>query len=110
GLLGLAGGYLSRSGVDTFQVGAEGDYYLNRFTFGFFAGVGSISYANAAPFIDTNPTRFVGRVSADWYALDNLRLGASCTTAYRDSMFSCEIEYLTLIRGLALTAEAAVGE
>jgi len=110
GLLGLAGGYLSRSGVDTFQVGAEGEYYLSRFTFGFFAGVGSISYVNSAPFIDTNPTRFVGRVSADYYPLDDLRLGVSYTTAFRDNLVKGETEYQTPIHGLALTAEVAAGD
>jgi len=39
GLVGLAGGCLSRDGVDTFQLGAEGQYYFDRFTFGAFAGV-----------------------------------------------------------------------
>ncbi len=110
GLLGFTGGYLARQGVDTFQVGAEGQYYRDRFTFGFFAGVGSIKYASAAPFIDTNPTRFIGRISADWYALDNLRLGASYTTAFHANLVKGEAEYQTPIRGLALTAEVATGD
>jgi hypothetical protein len=70
GLFGLTGGYLYRNGaasVDTFQVGAEGEYYFKRLTFGAFAGVGQINYENPAPFIDTNPTRFVGQVSAGYF-------------------------------------------
>lgn len=110
GLIGVTGGYLTRSGVDTFQVGAEGEYYLDRFTFGFFAGAGSISYDHSAPLIDTNPTRFIGRVSADWYALEELRLGVSCTTAFRNNLVKGEAEYQTPIRGLAVTAEVAVGD
>jgi hypothetical protein len=110
GLVGVTGGYLYRSGVDTFQVGAEGEYYLGRFTFSGFAGVGSISYANAAPFIDTNPTRFVGRVSADYYPLDDLRLGVSYVTAFRDNLVKGEAEYQTPIHGLALTGEVAAGD
>ncbi|MCU0785313.1 MAG: hypothetical protein MUF81_14920 [Verrucomicrobia bacterium] len=110
GLVGLAGGYLGRSGVDTFQVGAEGEYYLGSFTFGLFAGVGSISYANAAPFIDTNPTRFVGQISADYYVLDELRLGVSYTTAFHNNLVKGEAEYQTPIRGLALTAEVTAGD
>ncbi|HPY29426.1 MAG TPA: hypothetical protein PLT00_04760 [Verrucomicrobiota bacterium] len=110
GLIGVTGGYLVRSGVDTFQAGAEGEYYLNRFTFGFFAGVGAISCDRAAPFIDTTPTRFIGRVSADWYALEELRLGVSCTTAFRNNLVKGEAEYQTPIRGLAVTAEVAVGD
>ena len=110
GLLGLTGGYLYRSGVDTYQVGAEGEYYLGRFTLGFFGGVGSISYANPAPFIDTNPTRFVGRLSASYYVLDDLRVGVSYTTAYRDSLYKADLEYQTPITGLALLAEGARGD
>jgi hypothetical protein len=109
GLLGLTGGYLYRTGVDTYQVGAEGEYYLGRFTFGAFAGVGSINYANPAPFIDTNPTRFVGRISADYYPLNDLRIGASYTTAFRENLAKGELEYQTPIRGLALTAEVSGG-
>jgi hypothetical protein len=60
GLVGLAGGYLHRDGVDTFQLGTEGQYYLGRFTFGVFAGVGQINYANPAPFIDTDPRGLSG--------------------------------------------------
>ena len=110
GLVGLTGGYLYRSGVGTFQVGAEGEYYLDRFTFGAFAGVGQINYANPAPFIDSNPTRFVGSVSAGCYPISNLLVSASYTTAFRDNLVKGNLEYQTPIRGLALTAEAALGD
>lgn len=110
GLIGVAGGYLHRSGVNTFQIGAEAEYYLDCFTFGIFAGVGSIHYDNAAPFIDTSPTRFVGRISADWYPVDDLRVGVSYTTAFRNNLVKGEAEYQTPLRGLALTAEGAVGD
>lgn len=112
GLLGLAGGYLYRDGadtVDTFQVGAEGELYWRQFVFGFFGGVGSIGYRYTAPFIDTNPTRFVGRVSTDYYPLEDLRVGASFTSAFRDYLGKGEAEYQLPIPGLALTAEAAWG-
>jgi len=118
GLLGLTGGYLNRDGVDTYQAGAEGEYYLGRFTFGFFGGVGSIDYGpssptaaiNPAAFIDTNPTRFVGRLSVDYYPIDNLRIGASFMTAYKDKLGSGELECQTPINGLALTGEVAYGD
>ena len=57
----------------------------------------------------TNPTRFVGRVSTDYYPIDNLRVGASFTTAFHDNLAKGEIEYQTPINGLALTGEAALG-
>jgi hypothetical protein len=110
GLLGLTGGYLYRDGVDTYEAGVEGEYYLGRFTLGVFGGVGSINYANPAPFIDSNPTRFVGRLSVDYYLLNNLRLGGTYTTAFRDNLGQGEIEYQTPIRGLALTSEVAYGD
>lgn len=110
GLVGLTGGYLYRSGVDTFQIGAEGEYYLDRFTFGCFAGAGSIKYANTAPFIDTSPTRFVGQVSAGFYPIDDLLVSASYTTAFRDNLVKGDLEYQTPISGLTLTAEAAYGD
>ena len=119
GLLGLTGGYLCRDGLDSYQAGLEGECYLGRFTLGFFGGVGSIDYG-AVQFrtvnsivpspVDTNPTRFIGRISADYYLLNNLRLGASYTTAFEDSLGQGEIEYQTPINGLALTAEVAYGE
>jgi hypothetical protein len=110
GLVGLTGGYLSREGVDTFQVGAEAEYYLGRFTFGLFAGVGSISYANVVSFIDTNPTRFVGRVRADYYPLDDLRVSVSYTTAFEDNLVKGDLEYQTPLKAVALTAEVAAGD
>ena len=112
GLAGLTGGYLYRNGfggVDTFQVGAEGEYYFKRFTFGAFAGVGQINYANPAPFIDTNPTRFIGSVSAGYYPINNLLVSASFTTAFNDNLGKGNLEYQTPINGLALTTEAALG-
>ena len=112
GLLGVSGGYLCRDGadrVDTYQAGAEGEFYWHRFTFGFFGGIGSIHYQYSAPFIDTDPTRFVGRVSADYYVLENLRAGASFTTAFNENLGKGELEYQTPINGIALTGEAAWG-
>jgi hypothetical protein len=109
GLVGIAGGVLTRDGVDTYQVGIEVEYYLERLTLGAFAGVGHIEYDFSAPFISTNPTRFIGRVSADYYLLDDLRVGVSFTTAFENSLGRIEAEYETPLRGLAITAEAAVG-
>jgi hypothetical protein len=100
GLLGLTGGYLHRDGTDTintFQAGAEGELYYKYFTFGFFGGVGSIDYKYSAPFIDTNPTKFVGRISVDYYALENLRIGAAFVTAFQNNLVRGEIEYQTPI-------------
>jgi len=113
GLIGLTGGYLYRDGLDsveTYQVGVEGELYWRQFTFGCFGGIGQIDYQYTAPFIDSHPTRFIGRVSADYYVLENLRLGASFTTAFENNLVKGQIEYQTPINGLALTAEAAIGD
>jgi hypothetical protein len=110
GLIGITGGYIYRDGVETYQAGAEAEYYVQRFTFGLFAGVGSIDYENPAPFIETNPTKFVGRVSAGFYPLNDLRLTASYTTAFDNHLAKGEAEYLTPFHGLAVTAEVARGD
>lgn len=109
GLFGIAGGGLHRDGVDTFQAGVEGAYYLGQFTFSGFAGVGDIRYDTAAVFIDTHPTDFVGRLSVDWYATENLRAGVSAMSAFGNELYRTEVEYQTPLNGLALTAEGAVG-
>ena len=110
GLVGLTGGYLYRDGVNTYHVGAEGEYYFGRFTFGFFAGVSSIHYDTAAPFIDTSVTRFAGAASVDYYLLDDLRLGVTYMTAFEDNLIKGDMEYQTPIRNVAVTAEVAVGD
>ena len=110
GLLGIAGGYLQQRFVDTYQVGAEGEYYLDRFTFGFFGGVSSINYDTRVPFIDSNPTEFIGKISAGYYVLDDLLVRASYTTAFSDGLAKAELEYQTPVRGLAVLAEAAKGD
>lgn len=110
GLVGVAGGYLSRSGVDTFQVGAEAEYYIGRFSFGAFAGVGRIAYSKPVPFIETEPTRFVGSLRTDWYPFDELRIGAGYIAAFDNNLFKGDIEFQTPIAGLALTAEGAIGD
>ena len=112
GLLGLTGGYLYRDSMDsvaTFQSGVEGELYWHRFTLGFFGGVGNINYQYSTPFIETRLNRFVGRVSADYYPLDNLRVGAAFSTAFREELGKVDIEYQTPINGIALTGEAASG-
>jgi hypothetical protein len=109
GLVGIAGGFLTQDGVDTYQVGAEAEYYYERLTIGAFAGVGHIEYDFSAPFISTDPTRFIGRVSADYYLLDDLRVGVSVATAFENNLGKVEAEYETPVRGLAITAEVAVG-
>lgn len=109
-LVGVTGGYLTRTGVDTFQIGMEAECYLDRITFGVFAGLGQISYARPAPFIDTEPTRFVGSFRADWYPTDELRVGACYMHAFDNNLLKGEIEYQTPVAGLALTAEGALGD
>ncbi|MCS7337406.1 MAG: hypothetical protein NZ739_04100 [Verrucomicrobiae bacterium] len=110
GLLGIAGGYLYRTHVDTFQVGAEAEYYLGQFSLSAFAGIGRIEYSRPAPFIDTEPTRFVGSLRADWYPFEDLRVGAGFIAAFGNNLIKSDIEFQTPIAGLALTAEAAIGE
>ncbi len=109
GLVGIAGGFLTREGVDTYQVGVEAEYYFERLTVGAFAGAGHIEYDFSTPFISTDLTRFIGRLSADYYLWDDLRVGVSFTTAFENNLGKIEAEYETAVRGLAITAEVAMG-
>lgn len=109
GLVGITGGFLTGDGVETYQVGLEAEYYLKRLTLGAFLGAGHIEYDFSAPFISTDPTRFIGRVSADYYVWDDLRVGVSFTRAFEGNLGKLEAEFETPLRGLAITAEAAVG-
>lgn len=109
GLFGVAGGGLHRSGVDTFQAGIEGAYYLGQLSFGGFVGIGDIRYDTPASFIDTHTTDFVGKLSVDWYVTENLRAGISAMSAFGDEIYRAEVEYQTPVNGLTLTAEGAVG-
>jgi hypothetical protein len=104
GLLGVTGGYLYRDGVQTFQVGAESEYYLGDFSLGCFVGLGQINYNFPVPYIDTIPTRFIGRISLDYYPLPDLRVGVGYTRAFADNLTRGELEYQTPIASLALTA------
>lgn len=111
GLVGLSGGGVQTDGVlHSYQGLMEAEYYFSRVTVGVLAGVGRISYDDPAPFIDTNPTKFVSTFSLNWYACDNLRLGASYSYLFDNQLGQVEAEYQTPWRGLCLTAEYARGE
>lgn len=62
------------------------------------------------PFIETEPTRFVGSLRTDWCPFDELRVGACYIAAFDNSLFKGDIEFQTPIAGLALTAEGAIGD
>jgi|GEM_PF-1815848 len=110
GLIGVAGGYLHRTGVDTFQVGSEGEFYLGSFTFGAFVGVGNIAYDLWVPFIDTDVTKLIGQLTINWYPLNDLRLGGIYNRTFDNDLFKANVEYQIGVPGLAITAEIAIGD
>jgi len=110
GLIGFAGGYLHRTGVDAFQVGSEGEFYLGNFTFGAFVGVGNIAYDMWVPFIDTDVTKLIGQLSINWYPLNDLRLGGIYNRSFDNDLFKANVEYQIVVPGLVITAEFAIGD
>jgi hypothetical protein len=110
GLLGVAGGGVTQDAVSSFQGLIEGQYYVGKFTAGGYVGVGQLSYDIPAPFINSDPTKFLGSVTLDYYVTGNLRLGVGYTYAFQNSLGTVQAEYQTPWKGLALTAEYARGE
>lgn len=120
GLVGLVGGGLKNEHEFTsYQTLLEAEYYFPRVTVGAMAGVGHISYGFSSTInsilknyfgIDPEPTLFVGTLSLNWYALDNLRVGASYSYLLENHLGKLEAEYQTSWKGLCLTAEYAQGE
>lgn len=110
GLIGLAGGGLSQEAMRSFMGGVEGEYYLKYFTLGAYAGVGSITYDNPAPFIDTDVTKFVGSASAGAYPWENLLVGVAYSYLYDNNLVQGRLEYQTPLRGLSLTVDLARGD
>jgi hypothetical protein len=110
GLVGVAGGGVTQDAVSSFQGLIEGQYYVGKFTVGGHVGVGHLSYDIPAPFINSDPTKFTGGVTLDYYVTGNLRLGLGYTYAFQNSLGTVQAEYQTPWKGLALTAEYARGE
>lgn len=110
GLLGIAGAVLDEDDIDAGLIVAEGEYYLNRFTVTAAAGVANIDYDESVPFIESDPTDFLGSLGLRCYPLDDLMLAGAYVYVFDNSLILGELEYQTPIDGLTLFAEFAGGE
>lgn len=110
GLLGIAGATLHEDDIDAGLIGAEAEYYLNRFTVTAGAGVANIDYDVSVPFIESDPTDFFGSLGLRYYPLDDLMLAGSYVYVFDNSLVLGELEYQTPIDGLTFFAEFAGGE
>jgi hypothetical protein len=110
GLLGVMGGAVHESNIDSSLAGLEGEYYWGRFTLAAGAGVATIDYDHPVPFIDTDVTDFFADVGLRYYPLDDLMLAASYVHVFDNELFLGDVEYQIPIKGVSLFAEFARGE
>jgi hypothetical protein len=110
GLVGVVGGAVHESDIDSSLAGLEGEYYFERFTVAAGAGVATIDYDHSAPFIDTDVTDFFANVGLRYYPLDDLMLAASYVHVFDNELFLGNVEYQIPIKGVSLFAEFARGE
>jgi hypothetical protein len=111
GLIGLVGGAVHEEGIDALQGGLEAEYYLPALTLGVRAGVAHLRYdGGALPFIDTDLTKPFADVELAYYPIDNLMVSGSAGVVYDNALVRGHAEWLTGFHGMALYADAAVGE
>ncbi len=110
GLLGVAGGAVHQSEIDSSLTALEGEYYLDRFTLMAAAGVSTIDYEHPAPFIDADVTDFFGSLGLRYYPLDDLMLSATYAHLFDSELVVGNVEYQIPLDGLSIFAEFARGE
>ncbi len=110
GLLGLTGGFVRTSVVDSGWAGLEAERYMGKLTLTLGAGVATIDYDDSAPFIDASVTDFYASMGLRYYLWDDLMLSSSYSHIFDNGLVQAELEYQTSIDGLALFAELAAGE
>lgn len=112
GLLGItAGGVRENDVLDSWAVGTEGEYYLDKITVGAQAGVANIDYkGGSAPFISTDETDFYATAEVGFYPVDNVLVSLTYTRAFNNNLTQGQIEYQTPINGVSLFADVAQGD
>ncbi len=110
GLVGVVGGAVHESDIDSSLAGLEGEYYFERFTVVAGAGAATIDYDHPVPFIDTDVTDFFADVGLRYYPLDDLMLAASYVHVFDNELFLGNVEYQIPVKGVTLFAEFARGE
>lgn len=112
GLLGLTGGGIRENDVmDSWTGGVEGEYYLEKITFGARSGIANIDYnMGPLPFIETDETDYYVSAEVGFYPVDNLLLSLSCTRVFDNGVVQGQVEYQTPLNGVSLFADIAQGD
>jgi hypothetical protein len=112
GLLGLtAGGIRENDTLDSWAGGAEGEYYLRKFTFGAQGGIANIDYKGGPlPFIETDETDYYASTKVGFYPIDNLCLSLSYTRVFDNGLVQAQAEYQTPLDGVSLFTDLAQGD
>lgn len=104
GLLGLTGGAVMGEVVDSFELGAEGEYYLESLTLGAKVSFANIDYDVAVPFIETDKDGIFGLFYVTAYPLDSLSLSLGFEHRFDNNAIQLEAEYDLPIDGLSIYA------
>lgn len=109
-LVGITGSGIQRDGVDSYQLGLEGEYYFPRVTFLAGAGYANVKYDQPVPFIDSNAKGAYITAQVRYYLMDDLALSVGGLHALDNSLGMATVEYQTPVTGLSLFATAAKGD
>ncbi|WP_395746683.1 hypothetical protein [Prosthecobacter sp.] len=112
GLLGLAfSGMTSQKFTDVI-VGMEGEYYFKKVTLGLVAGYDNYNsrVPTTFPGLATHQSFAAARVYAAIYPMDNLMVRLEYQNRFNHNFYVAHVEWQTPINGVALYADAGVGE
>lgn len=109
-LLGITGSGIQRDGVDSYQIGIEGEYYLPRMTWLAGAGYANVKYDQPVPFIDSDAKGSYLTAQVRYYLTDDLALSVGGLHALDNNLGIASAEYQTPVAGLSLFATAAKGD
>jgi len=113
GLLGLAFGGLHSTDFTDILVGVEGELYFKSITLGTFIGYNNAD-AHVPPAFIASLARgrdfIAARLYATAYLTENLAFTAEYQNRFERNFYIARLEYLTPVKGLALFADAGLGD
>jgi hypothetical protein len=115
GLLGLIVGGIHSNAISNVVVGLEGEYYLDRMTFGALAGYDTVMKNGTqritfSPKLNTQREFVMANVYAAIYPMDDLMLRIDYTSRLHRNFYDLQVEYQTPIKGLAVFGDVGVGD
>jgi hypothetical protein len=115
GLLGLIVGGIHSNAISNVVVGLEGEYYLDRLTFGALAGYDTVMKNSTqritfSPKLNTQREFVMANVYAAIYPMDDLMLRFDYTSRINRNFYDLSVEYQTPIKGLAVFGDIGFGD